>query len=262
MKACLSPLAWMAVASFALTGCWEDPKLFPCETGSGAITTESRTVSGFTRLIIDVPADVYLHRDSSFALEIKAQESLLEWIDTDVTGDLLEIRNDRCFTNTKTIRIDIYLPSIEGIEVVGSGDVYGMDAFASATSLVLEIRGSGSIDLEAGASEVSVDITGSGDATLNLDTDLLTSKITGSGDLFLDGDATVHSIKVEGSGEVQAFDLITSETEIVISGSGDVEVYADSLLDVRIVGSGDVYYKGTPSLNVNISGSGEVINVN
>ncbi len=261
MKAYLSPLALMAVASLALTGCWEDPKLFPCETGSGAITTESRTVSGFTRIIIDVPADVYLHRDSSFSLDIKAQESLLEWIDTDVTGDLLEIRNDRCFTNTKTIRIDVYLPSIEGIEVVGSGDVYGLDAFASS-KLDLEIRGSGSIELEASADEVTVTITGSGDADLSLDTDLMTSKITGSGDLLLDGDATVHSIKVEGSGEVQAFNLLTSETEIVISGSGDVEVHADSLLDVRIMGSGDVYYKGTPSLNVNISGSGEVINVN
>ncbi|MDP5168833.1 MAG: DUF2807 domain-containing protein [Bacteroidia bacterium] len=252
----------LAAASMAmLTGCWEDPKLFPCENGSGVITTETRTLDAFTQLIVDIPADIYLHRDTAFSLDIEAQESLLEWIDTDVSGNVLEIRNDRCFRNHKTIRIDVYLPEFDYLEVVGSGDVYGVDMFTN-TKLDMEIKGSGSIQLDATADQITLKITGSGDADLNLTTDYLNSKITGSGDLVTEGSATVHDARIEGSGSLEAFDLTTDETDINISGSGDAEVFVNTQLTVKIVGSGDVFYKGTPAIDVNVSGSGEVVNVN
>lgn len=252
----------MMALMLSLTGCWEDPKLFPCESGSGVIETESRSVSDFTKITVDIPADVYLHRDTAFALEIEAQESLLEWIDTDVSGNVLEIRNDRCFRNPKTIRIDVYLPEVDMIEVVGSGDVYGLDSFATASDLDLQVRGSGSIDFTGSATEVEIEIVGSGDAILNIDAERMETRITGSGDLIGLGTLDYHDVRIEGSGALEAYDLITEETDIRISGSGDAEVYADSLLKVEIRGSGDVFYQGTPLLDVDIDGSGDVINGN
>lgn len=261
MKFFGAKLMMISFLAVSLSGCFEDPKLFPCESGSGEVISETRTVTGFSKLTIDVPADIYLHRDTAFGVEIEAQTSLMEWIDTEVSGNMLEIRNDRCFRGVKTIRIDVYMPEVDYIEVVGSGDVYGQDAF-SGTDLELDIMGSGSIELAASATDVTLNILGSGDAILDLAAESLSSRITGSGDLIAEGELDVHEIVIEGSGSVSAFDLITDETDILISGSGDAEVYADSLLNVRINGSGDVFYKGTPILDVSVNGSGEVINQN
>lgn len=254
-------LTLFSMVVLGLSGCFEDPKLFPCENGSGEVVTETRTVADFSKLTIDIPADIYLHRDTAFGVEIEAQTSLMEWIDTEVSGNMLEIRNDRCFRGIKTIRIDVFMPEVDYIEVVGSGDVYGQDAF-SGTDLELDIMGSGSIELAASASDVTLNILGSGDAILDLVAESLSSRITGSGDLISQGELDVHDIVIEGSGAVSSFDLITNETSILISGSGDAEVYADSLLDVRINGSGDVFYKGIPVLDVSVNGSGEVVNRN
>lgn len=261
MKFSIGTIA-MLTLMLSLSGCWEDPKLFPCETGSGVIDTDTRSVSGFTKITVDIPADVYLHRDTAFSVVIEAQESLLDWIDTDVSGNVLEIRNDRCFRNHKTIRIDVYLPEVDMIEVDGSGDVYGLDSFATTGDLDLQIHGSGSIDFTGSAAEVEIEILGSGDAVLNVNAERIDTKITGSGDLIALGTVDIHKVRIEGSGSLEAFDLITEETEIMIAGSGDAEVYADSLLTVKINGSGDVFYQGSPLLEVEIRGSGEVINGN
>ncbi len=261
MKNFLKNITFLSLLVPALIGCVEDPKQFPCERGSGVVTTETRIVSGFTKIVFDVPADLYLHRDTSFALSIQAEESMMEWIETTVSGNVLEIRNERCFRGHKTIRIDLYLPEFDYLEVVGSGDVYGESTF-NTTALELLIKGSGSIRLDAVADDVTLEITGSGDAEMDLVTEHLHSRITGSGDLYLSGTSTGHDIRVEGSGNVEGFDLATSETAVKISGSGNAELQVESLLKVQIAGSGDVRYKGTPLLDVNISGSGKVVNDN
>lgn len=256
-------MRWLLLLAITplLTACFEDPKLFPCEAGDGVKTTETRAVAGFTEMIIDIPADIYLHQDTAYFLTIEAQENLMDWINTDVSGSVLEIRNERCFRQVKTIRIDVYLPELSLLEINGSSDVYGQDAFAT-NQLTLAVNGSGSIDLEADADEVDLDITGSGDIRLATITDYLNSRIRGSGDVVLSGATDVFDLKIEASGSVEAFPFQTNETYIIISGSGDAEVAADSILDVTINGSGDVYYQGNPFLDVKINGSGEVINAN
>ena len=61
-----------------------------------------------------------------------------------------------------------------------------------------------------------------------------------------------------GSGGIKCFELLSEQTKIGISGSGDAQVYASKQLDVEINGSGSVAYKGSPAVSQNVSGSGSV----
>ena len=223
--------------------------------------TEIREPGDFQRISLDMVADVYLHQDSAYSLEITAQENLMGEIQTDVSGETLEIRNTRCIRQAKTIRIDLYLPSFEGLEIKGSGDVYGLDAFSS-DRLDIWVRGSGGIELTATAAQTSVEMEGSGNVVLDLDTDELQSSVLGSGDLHLHGSAGQHFSEVNGSGDIKAFELETQSTELTLRGSGNGEVQADSSLHVLIRGSGSVYYKGQPSLSIEVTGSGKIQDAN
>lgn len=51
----------------------------------------------------------------------------------------------------------------------------------------------------------------------------------------------------------------TVNTELKISGSGNIKVYATDNLLVKITGSGNVYYKSNPTVDVKITGSGDVM---
>ncbi len=135
---------------------------------------------------------------------------------------------DDCFRQHEPIHIYVYAPVFEGLALHGSGDIDG------AAKLVTPL--------------FNLHINGSGDAVLDLETEQLEININGSGDVRLAGSAQRQDIFISGSGKVEAFELWTSVTSIVISGSGDCRVYAEDELAVRINGSGSVYYKGNPAI--------------
>ena len=241
-------------------GC-EGPLAFPCEAGEGNRVTESRSPRNFSKIILDLPGDVYVYKDTGFFLNITAQQNIIDQIQTDVTGDILEITSDNCFRSHKTIEIEVGLPDLAMLEVMGSGDFYGEDPFSSQ-KLELSVRGSGSIELQADANEAFLDIQGSGDIHLTTQVRNLDTHVFGSGDVYLTGNANFHNVDLEASGNLNAFDLISQQTDVRIAGSGSSEVSVDSLLNVKIRGSGNVVYKGNPALNVDITGTGEVISAN
>ena len=243
-----------------ITSC-EAPKAFPCEKGVGERVTEERGLDPFTKIVLDAPADVYITEGAVFNVSITGQENVLETIETVVASEMLEISNNRCIRQSKTIEINITVPSLSLIEVKGSGDVYGMNRF-SADMMELVVSGSGSIEWTTDANTINTEIRGSGDIVLTTSANEISSKLLGSGDLKVAGDAVVHHINVDAAGSVAGFELETGETHINIAGSGNCEVNVADQLGVKIVGAGSVYYKGNPSVNVNITGSGKLVDAN
>lgn len=61
---------------------------------------------------------------------------------------------------------------------------------------------------------------------------------------------------------INAFELTTERTSVVLSGSGNGEVSAIEELTVVLSGTGNVFYKGNPALDVTVAGVGDVIDAN
>ena len=66
-------------------------------------------------------------------------------------------------------------------------------------------------------------------------------------------------MSISGSGDFSGFDLNADNTEVSISGSGNVEVVSNSSIKAYVSGSGDVDYKGNPDKeDTKVSGSGRI----
>jgi len=245
---------------FLATGC-DGPSILPCENGDGSRISEVRAETGFDKVRLDLPGDVFISQGSTFGIEITAQENILDEIETEVLGSMLSISNSRCIRSYKTIRIDITMPEISALEVDGSGDIYVLDHF-TGSSLDLYVKGSGSIDMLGDAQKVYVEVDGSGDISLDTQAEEIQTRIKGSGDVFITGVVDVHNIDMDGSGNLEAFDLLSDICDIRISGSGDADLNVATSLKVKIRGSGDVRYRGTPTVDADITGSGELQSVN
>lgn len=245
---------------FLVTGC-DAPSILPCENGDGARISETRAQTDFDHVRLDIPGDVYITHGQDFKIEITAQQNIADEIETEVLGSTLSISNARCIRSYKTIRVDITMPEILGLEVDGSGDIYVLDQFNS-NSLDLYVKGSGSIDMLGDAQKVHLEVDGAGDISLDTQAEEIETRIKGSGDILLSGSADVHDIDMEGSGNLEAFDLISEDCDIRIAGSGDADVQVTTSLKVKIRGSGDVRYKGTPTVDADITGSGQLESVN
>ncbi len=84
------------------------------------------------------------------------------------------------------------------------------------------------------------------------------AKLSGSGLIGLEGNAESADLSLSASGKIDGINMLVSDANTTITGSGKIFVYAVDLLYVTITGSGDVYYRGNPQITTRISGSGSV----
>lgn len=213
-----------------------------CTEGTGPVQTEKREPGPFKEIALELSADVTVLKGESTALIITSQSNLINKIVTKTRGDKIIISDEGCITSKERIKITAYLPELKGLEINGSGNIMVPDTFM-VKDLNLEINGSGDINGKFIAAQIESDIRG-------------------SGNLILNGSANKHSMEILGSGDIKASDLPCNTSEVNVSGSGDVFVYAIQNLDVKINGSGTVHYKGKPSVNSSVNGSGKVVDEN
>lgn len=216
-----------------------------CEkvVGDGPMVTETRAVTNFKSLYVSVSGKVYYKIDPVYKVEVRAQQSILPVLQTNLNGEELVIKFKDGVRVKEYEDISIYIsaPTVEGIYLSGSADV-DLTGKVQATSLALKLSGSGNIRVQ--------------EAQL---TDRLTTTISGSGNITVDNGSCVNqTLKITGSGKLDLLNVPAQQVYTDISGSGDMRVNVSQKLEAVISGSGSVFYKGTPLVSTRISGSGTV----
>jgi Putative auto-transporter adhesin, head GIN domain len=189
--------------------------------GSGQVVTETREVSGFTKVELSGSAELTIEKTGTESLSISAEDNLLPQLTSDVSGDtlILGTKPNTSILPTKPITYSVTVKDLTGMAVSGSGSV-----------------------------RVS-----------NLMTNSLSSKISGSGTITASGAVNDQDVDISGSGRYQAEQMTSKAVKAQISGSGNASVLASDTLDVTISGSGTLTYSGDPKVTQEISGSGKLI---
>lgn len=213
-------------------------------------TRQSREVGSFTEIGLSIPATLHLRQGEDAAVEVEAEQKVLDHLETTVVDGRLKIQDaddsnffEQVFGRSDWGEVDVYVTAatLETISIAGSGAVLG-ETPIEGESLALENAGSGEIDLE-------------------VSTETLRTSIAGSGTIRLRGTADHVDGQIAGSGTIRAMELTTATAEIEVAGSGDTQLHVTDRLSVQIMGSGDVEYRGTPELETQTLGSGDVRSV-
>jgi len=221
---------------------------------SDTFQTVDRHLSGFNSIKIGGTFEVHITQGPVESVKFEASADIVDRIVTEVDRGVLKIHNkydnwgwgfnswysDRSiWHNHKKIVVYVTAKDLGAITVSGSGDVIFSDRIAT-NSLKLLVRGSGSVQ---GKVEVK----------------RLESHISGSGNIKLSGNAENSSVRVIGSGKFTGRDLITLNSAVHVSGSGNAEINANDKVDASVNGSGDVSYTGAAKIvNSKTSGSGGI----
>jgi hypothetical protein len=190
-------------------------------TGSGNVVSESRTVSGFTKIDLSGAGDVIIEQNGTEALTIEAEDNLIPKLTSEVVNGTLRLgeKSNLTIHLTKPVTYRVSMKDVSGLIISGSGTVTA--ATITAPSL-------------------AVDLTGSGKITVG-------------------GTVDQQDLAISGSGEYQAKDLQTKIASVEISGSGNATVTVNDKLDAQISGSGQLtYYGNPPQVTQEVSGSGRV----
>lgn len=210
--------------------------------GEGEIVSETRSVSDFKGIALNMGATVYIKDSSVHSCVVKAQKNIQEAIITRIDGNTLVITSKGTLISDEPIVIEISMNRPERFELNGSGDLFGVGQLVN-DKMDFEVNGSGSLVMDVVATK-------------------LTSAVTGSGNLELSGKTNSFDVEINGSGKAKTFNLSTLTSKAKVSGSGEAEINSVETLKATVSGSGNIYYKGQPKVDESISGSGTIKRVN
>lgn len=208
--------------------------------GSGTLTTETRGVSGFTKIDMRTAANVVLTLGDVETVTVTADDNLQTLIRTTVDNGWLIIDNpdNQNYKPSRPVVVEVTIPVVSEITLSGAGDITasGVDT----DSLIVTLNGAGNIS-----------ITG-------LNANSLAATLGGAGTLTLTGSVNEQVVTISGAGNYQAAELSSTSAVINVRGAGDADVSANGTLDANISGAGDITYSGSPTVTQNITGSGSV----
>jgi hypothetical protein len=212
-------------------------------SGSRVIESETRQVSGFTKIDTQYPANITIQQGAEESVTITADDNLLPQLSTEVGGGTLTIRSaernwNRRVNASKTVEIEITVTNLSELLIRTAGSVHVQNL--QGDHLEIRVEGAGSIDLlDLQLSSLTLDMNGAGSVTATGTTDELKAQIDGLGSLNAEG-------------------LSTQVAEIHISGLGSAELRVAQELTVEIDGAGSVNYHGSPEVHQQVDGLGSV----
>jgi hypothetical protein len=206
------------------------------------VNKETRNLAGFTRVNFGISGELFINIGPEFKVVLEGEKSLLEEIETEVTGSKLVIKKDSWHSHgNEKVTVYITMPELTGLGVSGSGKAEIKDA-VKTENLDFSVSGSGrlvSADLTLG--KLNVGISGSGDVIIG-----------GS------GEATSADVSISGSGNYSGESLKIANADFSISGSGSCKCNVTDNLEASVSGSGNITYIGSPKIDARVSGSGRV----
>jgi len=216
---CLLAIAVIATPSASAGDVWKFLSGRDYIDGSGDLVTEARDLMDFSRIKLSGSMDLYINVGKDYEVKLTFDDNIIDLIETEVRGKTLKIWSEESYSSSRGCRIDINVPTLETVNLSGSGDIEIYD----------------------------------------LNGDVFEYAVSGSGDLQVSGEVGEVEIKVTGSGDVDARELKAADVYVRVSGSGDVRVFAAESFDGRVSGSGDIVFYGDPEhVSRHVSGSGDI----
>ncbi|GAB3278591.1 GIN domain-containing protein [Parahaliea aestuarii] len=252
---------------------------------SAASAEETRRVEGldFDAVMVYGDVEVEISQGDTVELLLRGDREELDLQPFLVDGTTLLLGGSRESRRADFdgVKFRLTTPTLEHLEVKGSGDVYVQpftsdSLFVSAAgtgnvrlfevesgSTTLQLSGSGRIQLARLTSrELKVALSGSGDIQLGeVDARGVEVSVRGSGDISLESARRADNLELSivGSGDVDFRNMDSGRAEVNIVGSGDARIGEIEVLEVNILGSGDVVYRGSPVIEQDLLiGSGDL----
>ena len=228
----------IVIVAIGLGGC----NAFARSHDSGAKTTRDYNVGAFTKLAVAGAYDVEVRTGGQVGVHAEGGEKRLEAMEVKVDGNTLEIGSRKGmhweWTDGGKVRLIVTVPTLEGAEIAGSGDV--------------------TVDRATGP-DFKGSIAGSGDLKLaSVDARSVKFEIAGSGSIQAAGKADSVKYDIAGSGNIDAPRLVAQTAAVSIAGSGGVKAHATGTAAIEIMGSGDIDLTGGAKCTVSKAGSGNV----
>ena len=187
-------------------------------SGSGNRQTQKREVASFNSISTEGAFEITVVCQQPLSLEIEGDDNILPLVGTDVSNNVLHIKNTSGYSVSKPIKLKIAVPDLESLSVNGAG---------------------------------LIEVTGLKNEKFKIDAN-------GAPTIRALGETKLVEIDANGAGKIDTHKLRALRAVVDSKGVSSVDVRAADKLDVTISGPSHVTYEGNPVVNRTIHGPGTV----
>ena len=203
-------------ASLALSSC-------VAVRGSGKKAEETRTVPSFSAISLsggyEIDVESSPGQTGEVSLRMSGDDNLLPLVQTNVAAGKLSVDSKEPLWPDLPITLAAKTGPITSLEVSGSGE--GRVVGLSGDKVVIDISGSGKLELKGKVKELLLDVAGSGDIdAVGVEAEVVTIDIAGSGEAKVCASAKL-AVDISGSGKVE-YHCDPKEVVQDIAGSGEL----------------------------------------
>jgi hypothetical protein len=211
-----------------------------CIRVSDQVITRDWELGDFTDVVFTGVGNIVVTQGSATAFRATGPDNVLAEMTTEVFNGQLVIGFRKCFNGEYDLNIEITMPEVEELSLVGVGSIESADTLR-CEDLRVKLTGVGSIDLLVMGANIN-------------------SQISGVGQLQYAGSCEKHVVASSGQVELKAYDLEALDYELTVLGVADHYISAANSIEALITGTGNIYYRGNPTVNRSGNGAGQVIN--
>lgn len=218
-----------------ISGC----QLIGIEKGNGQIDSHKRLVAFYNEVRLTGNFEIHLKPGPKSQVVIVTDDNLLDYIQTEVENELLEVTTDKKLQSDHGIKIFLTYEELNKITSIGAS-IIKTDGQIVSERFELEVPGASLVDLDLDVTDLEV-------------------MLAGAGSVKLKGKANNQELSLNGVGHVEAFDLESQWCQVTVSGMGEAEVNVKEILKARVNGVGSISYSGNPEkVDDKVSGLGTI----
>ena len=210
-----------------------------------AQSNETREVGNFNSISVQSGIDLYLTQEDNKSVEIKANDDIIDRIQTKVEGNTLKIYIDKKnrkwnnWNNNGQMVAYVSVSYLNRLTASGGSDVESQGVWKSED---LKIIASGGSDIE-----------------MSVEVDFLEITCSGGSDIDLDGSTQKLDLTSSGGSDFNGRKLIAKDANIRSSGGSDAYVHVTDKLVARASGASDIHHSGDPQIrDIDTSSSSDV----
>ncbi|TNF42763.1 MAG: DUF2807 domain-containing protein [Bacteroidetes bacterium] len=208
--------------------------------GNGKVVEETRDLRDFDKISVTRGMNVYISQGPVQKVVVKADENLLEVIETSVSDGTLKVSCNRGIRKAVSNKVLVTVPDIDLVKATAGSNVFAEDTL---NVKVLEIRST----------------AGSNVKLILKSEELNVSAVAGS-NIFLNGTSESFTAKANSGSNIKAGDMRAITCDLKASSGANIWINAQKELSAGVSSGANVFYYGNPeATNIEKSSGGNVI---
>lgn len=212
----------------------------PSVKGNGNVAEENRKVGPFEKISVSRGMNVYISQGEKPAILVKADENLLDVIETKLEDNTLKITTSENIRSATSKKVFVTVTKISGIKSTAGSNVFSETLLEQENLEVTSAAGS-NIKLEVKADDLTV-------------------SASSGANIMLEGVAGTFSGKATSGANIKAEGLKTNKCFVRAGSGANVWVSVNDTFEGSAGSGGNVFYYGNPkSVDTQSSSGGNVI---